>query len=385
MSRTETNGPAPSEAEGKILYWIGTPRHFLIAAGMAVGDAALYDSHLLFTSAHDYVDGIKNVLDRWSGSPFSHTRVIRPPARGKIMLANRLRARRNAQRFRRMARELEHSYSEMRVFTATDLPTQAFLYEIKQISPATRRIMVEDGGIYYNSQPIGAATVGRYPEWKSIAARRLYGPAWSAVRENGIGEVIDEIQMIAPELARGELAAISRVELSPDHLRRLADTDLPSVYLSLYGCDANEMRSVDFAVILSRSDGLTDGMACYVETINKLIEIPQRRGLKTALKYHPKEKVADYMGLADKTGIMEIPREIPMELLYIVNSHNLRFVLGDASSALLGAPWILPDCKAVSFVNMVNKAPELIFSDFKGFGIESIDSFSDLERILEAA
>ena len=369
----------------KTLYWIGTPRHFLIAVGMAVSEAESRDSHLLLTSSQDYVEGIETVLNRWSDSPFSQIRTIRSPAPGKSRFLNRFRGRRNLERFRRMAREFAREYSEMRVFPATDTSTQAFLYETKRISPATKRVMLEDGGIFYNSQPIGAAGADEYPKWKSAVSRMLYGPVWSAVRKNGIGEVIDEIHMIAPELARSELAALDRVKLSPDHLRRLSDSDLPSVYLSLYECDPHEMQSVEFAVILSRSDGLLGSMTSYVETVNVLVDMARRRGLEIALKYHPKEKAADYMGLVGRTDVIEIPREIPMELLFVVNSRKLKFVLGDASSALLGVPWILPDCKAVSFVNMVNKSPELIYSDFKGFGIESIDNLGDLERILEAA
>ena len=374
-----------AKARGDVLYWIGTPRHFLIAAGMAVGDAGRCDSHLVLTSREDYVGGIETVLDRWSASPFSQVRTIRSPAFGASRFSNMLRERRNLERFRRMARDSEREYSEMRVFPVNWAPAQAFLYETRRASPATRRVMLEDGGILYNAQPIGAAGAGEYPRWKLAAARMLYGPAWSAISKNGNGEIVDEMQVIAPELVRGEMSGVKRVELSADHLRRLADTELPDVYLSLYGCDAQQMQGVEFAVILSRSDGLLGGMVSYAETVNALIATARRRGIRTGIKYHPKESMPDYLGLADQSDVFEIPREIPMELLFIVNPRNLRFVLGDASSALFGAPWMLPDCRAVSFVNMVDKAPELIYPNLEGFGVKPIDSLSDLERILETA
>ena len=372
----------------KTLYWIGTPRHFLIAAGMAVGDSDFCDSHLLLTSRFDYVDGIRTVLDRWQESPFSHVRVIRPRGRvpGRIKSVNRIRSARNLEKFRRMARESAHEYSELRVFTATDTVTQAFLYETKRFSPTTKRIMVEDGGIYYNSQNISDDSADKsFLKWKGAAGRILYGRSWSAVKKNGIGEVIDEIQMIAPHLARKELASVNRVKLSPDHMLRLADTELPNLYFALFDCNSNEMANIETLIILSRSDSISDDPTGYVETVNALANTTMKRGLKTAIKYHPKEPLPDYMGLKDRSDAIEIPREIPMELLFIVNSRSLKLILGDASSALLSAPWMLPDCKAVSFVNMVNKAPELIYDNFEGFGIESIDSFNDLERILEAA
>ena len=366
------------------LYWIGTPRHFLIAAGMAVGGDDVSNSHLLLTSAQDYVDGIRVVLDRWSASPFSLTRIVRPNRPGNSLLANRIRAARAAARYRRMANGAE--YSEVRVFSGTDIATQAYLYEIKRRSPATRRVMVEDGGIYYNDQFIGGDVAGEsYPGWKMIAGRLLYGPAWAAVKKNGLGEVVDEIHLTAPELARKQLASLNLVKLPPDHLRRLSDTDLPGVYLSLFDCDAEELASVEFAVILSRSDGLLGDPKGYVETVAALLSAARRRGLKVALKYHPKEQARDYMGLRDETGVVEIPRELPMELLFLVGADSLKFVLGDTSSALIAAPWILPHCRAVSFVNMVNKLPELIYPNFEGFGVELIDSERDLEEMLISA
>ena len=369
---------------GSTLYWIGTPRHFLIAAGMAVGHADVSDSHLLLTSAQDYVDGIRAVLDRWSASPFSHTLIIRPGRPGSSLLANRIRAARSAARYHRMATEAE--YSEVRVFSGTDTATQAYLYEVKRRSPTTKRVMLEDGGIFYNSQFIGGDVASEgYPRWKLIAGRIAYGPAWAAVKKNGIGEVIDEIHLTAPELARKQWTSLDLVKLPPDHLLRLSDTDLPSVYLSLFDCDAREMATVEAVFILSRSDGLLGDPKGYVETVDALLNAMRRRGLKVALKYHPKEPLPDYMGLRDKTGVVEIPRELPMELLFLVAADSLKFVLGDTSTALLAAPWMLPDCRSVSFVNMVNKLPELIYPNFEGFGVELIDSERDLEEMLISA
>ena len=366
------------------LYWIGTPRHFLIAAGMAVGEACVSDSHLLLTSNQDYVDGILNVLDRWSASPFSHTQVIRPQRRGDSLFANRIRVARTVARYRRMAIGAE--YSEIRAFPGTDIAAQAYLYEIKRHSPSTRRVVIEDGGIYYNSQFIsGEIADGTYPKWKLMAGRILYGPAWTAVKRRGLGEVIDEIQLIAPQLARKELSSLKVSKLQPENLWRLSDTDLPRIYLSLFECDAQELANIDVAFILSRSDGLLGDPEGYVKTVGALLEVARRRGLKVALKYHPKEQLRDYMGLSDEVGIVEIPRELPMELLFLVSAGNLRFVLGDTSSALIGAPWILPDCIAISFVNMVNKLPELVYPDFKRFGVDLIDSEHDWEELLLTA
>ena len=82
---------------------------------------------------------------------------------------------------------------------------------------------------------------------------------------------------------------------------------------------------------------------------------------------------------------IEIPRELPMELLFLANTTSLKFVLGDTSSALIGAPWILPGCTAISFVNMVSKPPELIYPEFERFGVRLIDDEHDFEGLLLSA
>ena len=218
-----------------------------------------------------------------------------------------------------------------------------------------------------------------------MGGRILYGPAWVAAKKNGLGEFIDEIHLIAPDLAREQLVSLNLVKLSPDPLLSLIESDLPGVYFSLFDCNVHELASIEVAFILSRSDGLLGNPRGYVETVNALMDSAMRRGFKVAIKYHPKEQLPDYMGLRDKVGIVEIPRELPMELLFLVNADSLKFVLGDTSSALIGAPWILPDCIAISFANMVNKLPDLLYPDFEKFGVRLIDSKRDLEELLLSA
>ena len=100
-----------------------------------------------------------------------------------------------------------------------------------------------------------------------IAGRLLYGPAWAAVKRNGLSEVVDEIHLMAPELARKQLTSLKLVKLHPDHLWRLSDTELPSIYFSLFDCDERELASIDIAIILSRSDGLLGDPEEYVDAI----------------------------------------------------------------------------------------------------------------------
>ncbi len=364
----------------KTLYWIGTPRHFLISAGMALADSRQSDAGLLLTSRYNYVKEIKKVLDEWAQSPFSFIKIIQRPAR-KNCLSRRLQIIRTNSFYRKFA--YLHEFREIRAFAATSYAAQAFLYELRQCSPETKRIMVEDGGIFYNTQPLYGDIAGEtYSRLKLLAGRLLYGRAWRAVKANGLHEIIDEIHLIAPELVRREWSSHKLVKLSPDPLRRLADTDLPSLYLRTYGSSVEKLEDIEFLIILSRSDGVENDLRGYVDRVNEILRIARKRGLRIAVKYHPKEEESDYMALAEKPWVTEIPRQLPIELLFVSNTRNLKFVLGDTSTALLSAPWLLPKLKSVSFANIVSKRPELIYPDFGGFGIDLIRSTRDLKEIL---
>ena len=364
-----------------MLYWIGTPRHFLIAAGMASRGSEQCDSDLLLTSQQGYVSGIMDVLDSWSGNPFSHMRLVQIP-RTKNPLSRRLRLTKDISRYRRVARTQE--FTEIRAFVATTYEAQAFLYEVRKRFPNTKRVMIEDGGIFYNTQFIGGDTAKKgYSRLKLLAGRAFYGAAWAAVKKNGIGEVIDEIHLIAPKLVRREWLSHNLVELSPDHLHQLAKTDLPEIYLQIAGCSIEELTDIECFVILSRSDGVASDLVKYVDTVNELLGMAKDQGLKIGAKYHPKEQERDYMMLGEKSWIVEMPRELPSELLFIVNSTNLQYVLGDTSTALLSGPWLLPKCAIISFADLVSKHSELIYPDFGGFGIDLISSASDFaERLI---
>ena len=363
----------------KTLYWIGTPRHFLIAAGMALEEVHQFNPQLLLTSSQDYVNGIVTVLKEWTGKPFSRVWIIQSPdMKNRVM--ERLRLVKQISRYRKFART--HQFDHIQVFPATWLPAQAFLYEVKLLYPETKRKMIEDGGIYYNNQPISDIASQSYSRLKLLAGRILYGHAWRSVKAKGIGEVVDEIHLISPEHVRREWASCNLFKLSSSHLHRLANTDLPDIYLRMAGSCVEELKGIELAFILSRSDGIADGLTKYVNAVIDLLRIARKHGLRVGVKYHPKEKEADYMTFKDKSWVVEIPRHIPAELLFIVNPVNLRYVLGDTSTALLGVSWLLPNCRAVSFVDMVSKQPELIYPDFVGLGIELIRDAREFDEML---
>lgn len=364
----------------KTLYWTGTPRHFLMSAGMALADPRPSDSDLLLTSKYHYVKAIQKVLDEWVQSPFSFVKIVQETIRTNAVSRLFQIIRSNAS-YRKFAHG--HRFREIRSFQVHTHTARAFLYDLRQHSPETRRVMIEDGGLFYNTQPLyGDIAEETYSRLKLLAARVLYGRAWGAIKANGLREVIDEIHLIAPELVRGEWVSHKLVKLSPDPVRRLADTDLPGIYLRTAGSSVEKLADIEFLIILSKSDGIENDLRGYVGRVNELLRTARKRGLRIAVKYHPKEEESDYMALAEKSWVTEIPRQLPIELLFIINTRNLKFVLGDASTGILSASWLLPKCKSISFADMVSKRPELMYPDYSGFGIDLIRSAHDLEEML---
>ena len=363
------------------LYWVGTPRHFLIAAALATAEVGHAIAHLLVTTSHEYHQDFRRLLDEWEERPFSRVDFLysRPQ---RYRVAGLLQETVMSRRIRTLARR--HRFAEIRSFTLA-LHAQALLHDTMRRHPSTRRVALEDGGIWYNRQtmPIG---IGDCHGLRRLLRKIAYGRTMSANTASSIGAVVDQLYATRPELLRAELRSAKAVPLEPGPVLGLRDTELPYLYCRVAGCTLNEIRGIDMLVVLSRSDGLDGPLAAYKSTVDDLLRVARRRGFnKIAVKYHPKEPVHDYMALRGRAGVVEVPRRLPAELLLVASAETLEYAIGDLSSALISAPWLLPGCRTLSFVDLVQKKAELRQDDLPAFGIETLSSVDGFDDILRGA
>ena len=361
------------------LYWVGTPRHFLIAAAFAMAEARSTTAHLLVTTSYEYDQDFRRVLNEWRTNPFSRVDFLRsrtPRHRAGALLQDILMSR----RIRRLARR--HRFAEIRSFTLA-LHAQALLHETVRHSPSTKRVAFEDGGIWYNRQAMPIGT-GDCHGLRRLLRNVTYGRAVSAEAASNISTFLDQLYATHPELLRDELRSPKARPLDADPVLALRDTELPHLYCRAAGCALAELEGIQMLVVLSRSDGLAGPLAAYKSRVDDLLRVAKSRGLaKIAIKYHPKESEPDYIALRDSAGVVEVPRRLPAELALIASAPSLKYALGDLSSTLIGAPWLVPSCRTLSFVDLVEKKTELRLADLAAFGIEtlaSVDEFDDILR-----
>ena len=373
----------PEESEGRVelqhnLYWVGTPRHFLIAAALATAEAQCATAHLLVTTSYEYDQDFQRLLAEWQATPFSrveflHTRTQR----------YRLMALLQDVRISRSVRSLtrRHRFAEIRSFTLA-LHAQSLLHDTLKRHPNTKRVVLEDGGIWYNGQamPIGTGD-GR--GFRRLLRDMTYGRAISASSASTIDAYVDQIFATRPELLRDELRSPKASALDAQPVLALRDTELPRLYCRASGCELAEIEGIQMLVVLSRSDGLDEPLAAYKSTVDDMLRVAAGRGLsKIAIKYHPKEPQDDYMALRGNAEIVEVPRRLPAELVLICSAPTLEYTLGDLSSTLISAPWLVPGCRTLSFADLVQKKAELRFDDLAAFDIESLASVDELDDIL---
>ena len=357
------------------LFMGSTPRNLLFSCGIALLDEGERTKHL-FLNAGSVNNGIsQSVLADWIRSPFVSVHYSEPYGTFSSRIARHVQIRHNIRTMRRYVKDEE--ISRVYVFSTVVAENQAALYASKRANASAWGVYVENGGVAYNSN-----TVESRSHLRRFGGILAYGKWWEDVGVNGRSRWVDEVQVAMPELVRPELRSSKLTKLSPDTLLRLRDHDLPYLYLRALSMKSSDIEQLQAVLAVAYSPGVENDIVEYRHIVNELLGILSRRGIRVGVKYHPRERETDYLGLADRPGVVVLPRALPMELIFILAPRQLRFIFGDISTVLLDARWLLDNPTIVSFAPMLKLDERLIYSNFKAFGVELVDRVSDIDEIL---
>jgi hypothetical protein len=211
-------------------------------------------------------------------------------------------------------------------------------------------VFVEDGMTAYAisvSRPLTAL--------ENAAGRVLFGRDWCGISVLGTSGLVARGVFVHPALVRPELAhlpktAVEREALFSPQMRRLAG-DIARVS----GADPERVASVT-AVLTATHSSTASRASDYRAQMHALVE--QLLDHETlAVKYHPRQAEPDYLGLARDRRVVLLPRGLPLECMYVLAAagadgrkgpSTLRLVIGDVSTTLLSARWLVPDARVVS-------------------------------------
>lgn len=323
-------------------YICSSARHIFLAMGLANGLPNIRH-HLLVINQKAVSPVVGTLLSR--PEPFTTVEAFVVNGGGYKKLWGKKRS------FARL-KELIDSLQPVRIFGGNDR-REEFQYAVSYAEKYTPQVVgayLDDGtGSYVNGvylrkwRAIVDLTVDR------LLKRVFYGPWYDKQRLLGGTRWVKECYLNFPDLAPEELKSrkdifpLEREVFRADSLRRLLES-LVDAYRTPSDEDfsvAQLYQEYDVFVVLPHSKAVAryfGGEKSYNEALGKYLK---GKG-KVAVKYHPRESRFYFDCDASVTVF---PASLPAEILFsFVQS---KCVVGDMSSALLSAAWLMPESRTI--------------------------------------
>ncbi len=352
------------------LYIAHTPYHVIQANGLASeSDEPRSDQNLVGILDAD-MERLLRSLRAADDTPFGSIRTM-PGAYGLTSDSehttprSHLRAKYNTLKLRRFVDR--HDVDRVYSFNDYRPEDQAAFDAVTRRSSGgdSRRIYAEDGTSAYLYQE-------RNWDWfDTLKLRLLYGRWWTKIPQHGASKWIDEIRVSFPEQARPELRDLPISELPRREVLSLADRSWFRRYVEETGV-GGDLDSLDGVVFVSHPDGLAH-LDTYVETIQRLVDRLADRGYRLGVKYHPRETVERLD--TSRSDVVTLPSDVPAEVLFIA-SPDMEFVVGNHSTALLSAPWLLADATIISLIRVFETNYPRLASVFEELGLVLPETYS---------
>lgn len=351
------------------IYIAFTPYHIFLASMIAL--EYKQDDNRLVLIADFAVERIAAAV-RESGL-FSKSIVL--PGLYKLVKHRNARRKKNAAI---LQKQILEEISVDRIFMGTDtrIETQAAAYAVKKVNPRAGIVVLEDGGDFYSSVDEGYRPKSAWRQWIS---KIRFGPWYEDVKIAGLYSASKEIWMMYPLLARSELQCKLRRAIDGAYCFSAAYRTFLDIYWRSFTEVDEKALAVDGVLMVTYS-GYTKKFPAYISFVQDFCQAAVQAGMKIAVKYHPREESQDYCRLNEITGVVTLPGEIPAEVLYASIGKRLKWVVGDISSALMTAKWLLGES-----VNAYSVAPALkmddpaLFRVFEAVGVCLVENYKALQ------
>jgi len=254
---------------------------------------------------------------------------------------------------------------------------QAMFYFTKEKNKTTQCFYVEDGSGVYSE-----IVSKKKNFFKFILAKLFYGTWWRDKKVVGSSQWTDKLMVIFPQFVRGELKNKDIIPIKKDEVLRLKKEEFFSNCIKLFDVNLHGLEQIDVLLLINHSY-YARLYPKYKEVIEKFLKITETQGLKTAVKYHPREPLEDFLSVNNREKIIILPRAIPVEILYIIGPASLKIVVGNISTSLLTAKWLMNHCRVVSLVPMFNYYDYGLLKIFKEINIQLINNEEGLKKIIK--
>lgn len=281
-------------------------------------------------------DLIRQALSRWNASPFQRVEFAEPRVAPGLERHARPEwsdvVRTIHQAVDRA--ELEAVY----VFNDRQDVGQAVLIRTAQQCPQARRRCIEDGAQAYSN------FVYRQAGWfRVLRRRRRCGGQWADIRVLGTHPLVQEFLAIYPDLVRDALQ--SRVyPMAAGALASPAMIEFATLIASACGYVHVSNPGGNSAVLALSHSSYAARNPAYAASVQAAAKALVGAGVSVAYKYHPRETDTDYLKIVALGGeTREVPRELPIECVYLLYGKAAVLLIGGMSTTLLTGGLMLPN------------------------------------------
>lgn len=353
-----------------------TPYHILLSCGIALDQSDLADNCLFIVSDFSDVEPLIHSLEGWNYSPFAQIECL-PGIYGQDRkYRRRFISRKNLTTITEFINK--HQVSRIYVFHDGRAEAQAALHFAKKDNRDAVGTYVEDGAGAYSSH-----VPTKRPLHTLLLGKLFYGPWWEGVDVLGTSRWIDEVKAIFPRLVRPELR-LKHVTSIPRHaLLELRNQEWPYKYLEALGMQIAELEHLEAVLVVAHSE-FAARISGYKQAIEDFLAIAKSQALRLAIKYHPREPLTNFLSVAEAEGISILPQSVPIELVYIIASEKIRFVIGDISTSLLTAKWLLSNVTVVSIAPLLGQSDsQPLIKVFRELDIKVVTNFRAIGEMLQ--
>jgi len=348
-----------------------TPYHVMLACGIAV-DQGLDENHLLISTEFKDAGLASDAFQRWDRKPFRSVELLLGDYALHPIIQRRWRDKKNVWRIELFCRRIKPD----RVFAFNDYYPydQALLHFAKRNNPEALGIYVEEGANAYAIESLQPAK-----SWLIRSLYKIYFGSWMYfVRRVGSSRWIDEGWFIFPEHLRPDLP-MPRTRTLPSRLYtddRIGDWI--RIYLEASGLDLESFKDIEGIVLVGHSD-IIKRCPDYPSVMGQVLERIDRRCDRFAVKYHPRDRNPDYLGVGKMSRAVVLPQSWPAEFLFVLWPHRIRFVVADFSTSLMTSRWLLPNAASLSINPLLSHRVPSLMTLFLKIGVILIDNLGQLE------
>ena len=361
------------------LYLPSTPLNVLVSVALAVHQRqSMPETHSalwLIDQANTRANPYYESLLAWEDSPFDSVQIL--PGLIKNGLGRGKLKERQAN-FRQIDRWLSEWQQENTlpdvVATGSDrrVEFQYVMHRLQQLGHSAQGWYLDDGLYSY---------AGRPHHWfkdgvNTLLKKLVYGFWCQEPQTVGASSWIDQAWLFRPEQAVPVLKTKHAFVLSEDFFQTKFVRQLCASVAVLSGLRTDSLSQVQTLVLVPHPNNQKK-MHRYKQKVLALVRQLTAAGQTVAVKYHPRQKGRDALGLGQNSNVLVLPSTLAFEMI-LPSLPNQTQIIGDVGTTLLTAKWLRPDSRPMAILNSEDPFAKRFIPLMKAMSVKVVSSVEDI-------